>query len=254
MRFIDLTMPLENDGKWVPRLLRSKVKYQGHRFGRLAVRLLYSLPARLLTGGLGWANDHISLSTHGTTHVDAPWHYGPTSGGKPAATIDEIPLERFYGPGVVLDMTHKAHGDAIQVEDVQHALTGIKHSLSPGEIVLIRTDGDQRWGRRGYFDEGTGVSAAATEWLIDQGIFVMGIDAWGWDLPLPLMAARAKRTNDATYFWEAHYVGLRKPYCQIERLTNLVQLPAKGFTVICFPLKVKGGSAGPTRVVAMVED
>jgi kynurenine formamidase len=55
-------------------------------------------------------------------------------------------------------------------------------------------------------------------------------------------------------FWAAHYVGIDKEYCHIERLTNLDQLPPTGFTICAFPLKVKGGSAGPARVVALIHD
>jgi kynurenine formamidase len=79
---------------------------------------------------------------------------------------------------------------------------------------------------------------------------VMGIDCWGWDGPLHLQAQRARERDATGVFWAAHQADL--PYCQIERLVNLAELPADGFTVTCFPLKVVGGSAGPARVVAMV--
>jgi kynurenine formamidase len=53
-------------------------------------------------------------------------------------------------------------------------------------------------------------------------------------------------------FWAAHQADL--PYSQIERLVNLDQLPATGFKVACFPLRIVGGSAAPARVVAILED
>ena len=81
----------------------------------------------------------------------------------------------------------------------------------------------------------------------------MGIDAWGWDAPLGKQAREAKRTGRSDLFWEAHFVGVDKEYCQIERLANLSALPPKGFTVCAFPLKVKRGSAGPARVVALLD-
>jgi kynurenine formamidase len=81
----------------------------------------------------------------------------------------------------------------------------------------------------------------------------MGTDCWGWDAPLARQAAEAKRTGRRDLFWEAHFVGVDREYCQIERLANLRALPATGFTVSCFPLKVVGGSAGPARVVAFVD-
>jgi kynurenine formamidase len=96
------------------------------------------------------------------------------------------------------------------------------------------------------------VTAEATRWLYDQGVRVMGIDAWGWDAPLNMQAERAKQAGEPGIFWAAHQADI--PYCQIERLANLGELPPFGFTVACFPLRFVGGSAGPARVVAILDD
>jgi kynurenine formamidase len=69
-----------------------------------------------------------------------------------------------------------------------------------------------------------------------------------------VQARRAKETGRRDLFWEAHFLGVEKEYCHMERLANLDQLPRTGFTVCAFPLKVKGGSAGPARVVALVDE
>ena len=270
MRFVDLSVPLDNNAAWAPWWARTRVRREGHRFGAFAIRLLFGLSRRHLRGGLGWANDEITLSTHGTTHLDAPWHYGPTSQGAAAKTIDQVPLEWCYGPGVKLDMRHKADGEAVTVEDLRAALARIPHTLSPGTIVLIQTGGDRYRGTRDYFMRGIGMSAGATRWLIDQGIKVAGTDAWGWDVPLPVAAERARdadrraaspqaasdrqhhQPERASGFWEAHYAGIDREYCHLEQLTNLDALPAVGFGISCFPLKVAGGSAGPARVVAIL--
>lgn len=254
MRVIDLSVTLDNDKGWVPRWARNRVKRQDHRFGRLAIRVIFRLRAKHLQTGLGWANDLLKISTHGTTHLDAPWHYGPESEGKPARTIDQIPLEWCYGNGVCLDMRHKGDGEAITVQDVQQALEEIDYSLQAHDIVLIQTGNDRLIGDRAYFDTGTGMSAEATEWIVRQGVKVTGIDSWGWDIPLRYQAEEAKRTDRNDVFWAAHYVGIRHEYCHMERLANLDQLPPTGFKVCCFPLKVAGGSAGPARVVALVEE
>jgi len=103
-----------------------------------------------------------------------------------------------------------------------------------------------------FWKRGTGMSAAATEWLLDRGPTVMGIDQWGWDLPFRAQIARSKETNDDTLFWEAHRVGQRRPYWHMEQLTNLGALPAHGFEVMVFPLKIVGASAAPARVVAVI--
>lgn len=253
MKIIDLSVPLEDDSAWAPRTLRTRVTLQSHRFGRWAMWWMFGIQRKHLPRGLGWANDLLRLSTHGTTHVDAPWHYAPTSSGKPAKTIDEVPLEWCYGPGVVLDMRHKGATDAISVADIDAALAEIDYKLRPGDIVLMHTGGDRRLGTAEYFSAGAGVSAEATRYLCDQGIRLMGIDGWSWDTPLGAQAREAKRSGRNDVFWAAHFVGLEREYCQIERLTNLSALPPLGFKVCAFPLKVKRGSAGPARVVALVE-
>jgi len=254
MRIIDLSVPLENDGAGVPRWARNRVKYQGHRFGRFVIRLLFGVRSRHLRTGLGWANEMIAMSTHGTTHVDAPWHYGPTCAGRPARTIDEIPLEWFYGPGVVLDIRHLAPDAAASSDDFRDALTRIGHVLQPRDIVLVQTGNDRLLGSRTYFSRGPGVSDEATRWLLDQGVRLSGIDAWGWDRPLAAQAREARRTGRSDVFWSAHYVGVDHEYCHMERLANLDQLPPVGFQVCAFPVKVKRGSAGPARVVALVAE
>jgi kynurenine formamidase len=253
-RFVDLSVPVASDKDWAPRWARTVVKHQDHAYGRRVIRLMLRLPAKYLKTGLGWAHEQIKLSTHGTTHLDAPWHYAPTSEGKPARTIDEVPLEWCYGDGVVLDMRHKRNGEMIGVADVEQALDKIGYRLKAADIVLIETGGDRLLGDRAYYEEGVGVDADATRWLLDQGVRVTGIDAWGWDGPLAPQARRAKETGRDDVFWASHYVGVEKEYCHLERLANLDALPPHGFKVCCFPLKIERGSAGPTRVVAILDE
>jgi kynurenine formamidase len=254
MKIIDLSVPLEDESGWAPRLLRTRVKHQAHKFGRWAIWWMFGVRKKHLPRGLGWANDHLSLSTHGTTHIDAPWHYAPTCGDGPAKTIDQVPLDWCYAPGVVLDMRHIEPTGAISVAEIEAALTKIGYVLKPRDIVLMKTGGDRRLGSPDYFTLGPGVSAEATRYLCDQGVRLMGIDGWSWEAPLPQQAREAKATGRSDIFWAAHFVGLEREYCQIERLTNLDALPPFGFTVCAFPLKVKDGSAGPARVVALIPE
>ncbi len=253
MQFIDLSLALENDRQFAPWWARTRVRYQSHRFGRWAIHWIWGLPRHLLGSRTGWANETLHLSSHGTTHVDAPWHYGPKCEGGPARTIDQMPLDWFYGPGVVIDIRHLAKTEAATVETIQSALRQEQLTLEGGEIVLFRTGNDQLWRTRDYFTAGPGVSATATRWLIDRGVRLMGIDAWGFDAPLDHQVREAKRTGRKDLFWESHFVGTEREYCHIERLANLDALPSGGFHVCAFPLKVAGGSAGPARVVAMID-
>ena len=254
MKVIDLSKPIQfNAGD--PGFMQVRIKHKPHRTAKLLVWIL-GLPRRLFPKDfVGWADDTITkMGVHSTTHIDAPWHYGPTSGGEPAPTIEQIPLEKCIGPGVVLDMTHKADDDAITVDDMKAALARTGATLDDKTIVLIRTGRDRLMGTKAFWKTGTGMSKEATAWLIDQGPTVFGIDQWGWDLPFRAQIAKAKATNDDTLFWEAHRVGQRKPHWHMEQLTNLSALPPSGFEVMVFPLKIVGASAAPARVVAVIRD
>lgn len=253
MKIVDLSKPIQynrND----PWFMKVKIKHKPHAKAKKLIRFL-GLPSRLFPRGfVGWADDTIrKMGVHSTTHIDAPWHYSPTCDGKAAKTIDEVPLEWCYGNGVVIDMSWKEDLDPITVEDIKSFLEKESLALQAGMIVLIRTGRDRFMGTKEFPDRGTGMSAEATRWLINQGIKVMGIDQWGWDLPLRHLIKKAKETNDPELFWQAHLVGQHKEYCHMEQLTNLDQLPYSGFKVAVFPLKIVGASAAPARVVAIFE-
>lgn len=252
MKIIDLSKTIQYN-KDDPFFMKVKIRHKAHRKAKRLLHLL-GLPSRLFPKQFGgWADDEIKkMGVHSTTHLDAPWHYAPLCEGKKAKTIDEIPLEWCYGKGIVIDMKHKADFDPITIDDIIAFLDKEDLCIEANMIVLIKTGRDKLMGTKAFFQQGTGMSAAATKWLIDQGIKVMGIDQWGWDLPLPYLIKEAKRTKNSELFWEAHLVGVDHEYCHMEQLTNLDALPYTGFEVACFPLKIKGGSAAPARVVAMI--
>ena len=89
--------------------------------------------------------------------------------------------------------------------------------------------------------------------LVDRGFRVTGIDGWSWDAPFVQTAKKYAETKDASIIWEGHKAGRHTGYCHIEKLHNLEQLPATGFTVSCFPVKVERASAGWTRAVAILD-
>jgi kynurenine formamidase len=250
MPLIDLSGPIAQSPPDFPDMLRTDIEYEDHSAGAAQAEALFGVPARLLRDGEGWATETVtSLGTHNTTHVDAPWHYNSTIRGERAQTIDELPLDWFLGDGVVLDMTAKADGEAIDQADVEAELGRIGHELKERDIVLVRTGRDAHYGDPGYLALGPAVGADTTRWLWDRGVRVMGIDAWGWDGPLYLQAQKAIERDEPGIFWAAHQADL--PYCQIERLVNLDKLPPTGFRVACFPLRIAGASAAPARVVAI---
>jgi kynurenine formamidase len=248
---VDLSAPIVASPPETPEPLRTEISFSDHAAGAEAIEAMLGVPPELLRDGEGWAVEEFTrLGTHNSTHVDAPWHYNSTIGGERAQTIDELPLDWFLGPGVVLDFHHKDDGVAVTAGEVQTELGRIAHELSPGDIALVRTDRDDFLEAPDYMIRGPGVTAEATHWLYDQGVRVMGIDAWGWDAPLTIQAEQARERGEKGIFWAAHQADI--PYCQIERLANLAALPQTGFEVACFPLRLVGGSAAPARVVAIV--
>jgi kynurenine formamidase len=251
VRFVDLSAPITQSPAETPEPLRTDIELSDHADGARQIEALVGVPSRLLRDGEGWAIETFTrFGTHSATHVDAPWHYNSRIQGERAQTIDELPLDWFFAPGVVLDMTAKGDGEAIDVEDVDAELSRIGHQLAERDIVLVRTGRDAFLEAPEYVALGPAVTAAATRWLYERGVRVMGIDAWGWDGPLHLQAQAALERQEPGVFWAAHQCDLA--YSQIERLARLDELPADGFQVSCFPLRIAGAGAAPARVVAMV--
>jgi kynurenine formamidase len=252
MQIIDLSAPIVPSPPQTPEPLRTEIAYSDHAAGAKAINDLFAVGPDLLRGREGWAVETFTLfGTHNSTHVDAPYHYNSRIQGKPAQTIDQLPLEWFFAPGVVLDFQERDDGQAVDVNDLKRALESVNHRLVERNIVLVRTGRDAFIDDPSYMGRGPGVTPNATRWLYDRGVRVMGIDAWGWDRPLWMQAQEARATGEPGVFWAAHQMDLA--YCQLERLANLDRLPATGFTVACFPLRLIGAGAAPARVVAIIE-
>ncbi len=252
LRLIDLSVSLEHQA--AGELEPPKIEYVDHETGGAAVAAIFGCRREDLvySNGGGWAVENVTASSHAGTHIDAPYHYGATSGGTPAKRIDDIPLEWCFGPGVVIDVRHKQPGETITVDDLKSALQKIDYQLKPGDIVLLHTGASERWGTKAYFLQ-PGLGRESTLWLVEQGIRVIGIDAWTLDRGFQDMIADFKRTGDGSVIWPAHYAGITSEYCQIEKLANLDRLPSPhGFYVSCLPVKIKGASAGWCRAVALV--
>jgi kynurenine formamidase len=203
--------------------------------------------------GLASAWEVVTASTHSGTHVDAPWHYAPTSEGRPARRIDAVPLTWCCGNGVVLDLTRVDRVRGITETDVRGELDRIGHEVRPRDVVLIRTDASVRFGEPNYHLVGPGMRRSATQWLVERGVRLIGIDAWGFDRAFDVMADEA-RAGDVDQLWESHYYGAEHEYLQIERVAGLRELPVtSGFFVVAFPFKIEAASASWARVVAFVE-
>jgi len=204
--------------------------------------------------GKGYCIERVQLSTHSGTHLDAPHHYGPTAAGERGRTVDQLPMRWCMGDGVRLDMRHKGAGESIWRADVIGELDRIGYTLKPYDIVLVWTGTSDHFDRPGYDALHPGLRRDATEYLVDRGVRLIGIDAWGIDRPFEVMIPEAK-AGDRAQLWESHLLGREKEFAQIEMLCNLDQLPGPyGFTVLALPVKVSGASGAWSRVVALVPD
>ena len=256
-RYVDLSIAIENDIPSDPPGMEVNVRYLAHTQTAGGMAAFFpGLRPEDLPDSEGWAVETVTLSTHNGTHMDAPWHFHSTTdyGKSPAPTIDETPLEYCYRPGVKLDFRHLADGYVATGADVAQELARIGHALAPLDIVLVNTRAGSVFGKPEYIHSGCGLGRDATLYLTERGVRVVGTDAWSWDAPFSHTAKRWAETRDPRIIWEGHKAGREIPYWQMEKLHNLEVLPADGFEVSCFPVKIKGASAGWIRAVAIFND
>lgn len=188
---------------------------------------------------------------HGGTHIDAPIHFAQ---GK--MTVDQIPVDRLIGSGIVIDVTERCAADRdyqVSVEDIQNWEK--KYGRIPdGAIVLLRTGFGKYWPDRtrymGTAERGDsavkklhfpGLHPDAARWIVqNRNIKAIGLDTPSIDY------------GQSTRF-ESHVILYERNIPAFENVANLDQLPEKGFTIIALPMKIKGGSGGPVRIVAILQ-
>lgn len=255
MRLIDLSVVTAPGQASDPPHQAPVFEYLSHKDNRERVAGMFGTTVDQLPGGLGWATEKITLTTHTGCHMDAPWHYHPTMDrGAPSATIDQVPLEWCFSDGVKLDFSRWDPTVTVTARDIQAELDRIGYRLKPRDIVLLQSGAAPYFGTAEYMSHGAGFGEEATLCLLDQGVRVVGTDAHTWDKPFPAMAEEFRRTGDRAAIWPGHLAGRFQEYYQMEKLTNLDLLPPFGFKVICFPVKLQACGAGWTRAVAWLPD
>ena len=255
-RFVDLSVPLQAGIASDPPGHLPEIDYFDHR--QTAAEVVSLVPGATvadLPDGEGWAIERVRITTHNGTHLDAPYHYASTmDGGERAIPIVEVPLEWCLQPEVKLDFRHFDDGYVVTAADVEQELDRIGHTLSALEIVLVNTSAGTHYGQPDYVGRGCGMGREATLYLLERGVRLTGTDAWSWDAPFSYTAQRYAQNHDPLIIWEGHRAGRTIGYCHIEKLHNLESLPAEGFEVSCFPVKIHAASAGWTRAVAIFDD
>jgi kynurenine formamidase len=255
-QFIDLSIFLENDVLSDPPAYRPRIDYIDHKMSLSELLGFFpGLNPEDLPDGEAWAIERVQLITHNGTHLDAPYHFASTMNhGERAITIDEVPLEWCFQPGVKLDFRNFADGYVVTAQDVEAELMRIGHELRPLEIVVINTRAGSLYGNDDYLSAGCGMGYEATMYLLERGIRLTGTDGWSWDAPFVHTRRKFETSADAKLIWEGHKAGRHIGYCHLEKLHNLEALPPTGFVISCFPFKIRGASAGWTRAVAIVDE
>jgi kynurenine formamidase len=202
--------------------------------------------------GYFYAANRLCAAEHGGTHIDAPIHFH-----EDRDTVDAIPLERLIGPGIVVDASESCRRDPdyrVRVDDFL-AWEERNGRIPEGAIVLLRTGFGRHWPDRtrymGTAERGAeavaklhfpGLDPEAAHWLAtERSIGAIGLDTPSID------------HGPSTRF-ESHVALFARNIPALENVANLHELPETGITVIALPMKIAGGSGGPTRIVAVVRD
>lgn len=200
--------------------------------------------------GFYYSAYNYSAAEHGGTHLDAPVHFAQ---GK--KTADQVGLEQLIGEGVKIDVSAKAGADRdyeISVDDIK-AWEAANGKIPEWSIILFQTGFAAKWpDRKAYLGTDQkgpdavkdlhfpGLHPDAAKWLVDNRKFkAVGIDT-----------ASIDRGQSTTF--GSHVALMTNDIPAFENVANLDKLPVKWFHIVALPIKIKGGSGGPLRIVGFV--
>lgn len=188
---------------------------------------------------LTYATRGIILSDHGPTHVDSISHFDPRPG---AATIDEMPLQLFYGSAICIDCSDAPPRQDIGLDQLDQALAASGQELREGDILLINLGHHQRHGGTPeYTGDFAGLGEAGAEWLVQCKVKAFGVDS-----PTP--------DNPASRTYPVHLICRRESLHHYENLANLHEVVGRRFQFFGLPLKFRAGHGSPVRAVAVLDD
>jgi kynurenine formamidase len=227
MRIVDLSQEIDNG---VP-------VYPGHLKTVLFDHASHDETRPRFEGGFSFQTKGLLMNDNGPTHVDSFSHLDPDPA---AATIDQMPLDLFYGEALCLDVSRVPPRTDIGPADLDHALADSGQPLSEGDILLLYT---ATWNRHGgtpaYLTEFPGLGEAGSQWLLDHGVKAFGVDSSTPD-------------NPASTTYPCHMMCRRHHVTHYENLASLDQVAGTRFVFAGFPLRLKGAHGGPTRAVALI--
>jgi kynurenine formamidase len=198
-------------------------------------------------GGWWYSAGRYSASEHGGTHIDSPIHFA-----KGQVTTEAIPLSRLIAPAVVIDVAGQCAGHAdylVTAADLQ-AWEKVHGPIPRGAIALIRTGWGKYWPDKkrylGTDKQGDvaglhfpGIAKSAAELLVKRAVVGLGIDTASMDFGQSKDFATHQVLNGAGIYG-------------LENVANLERVPVTGATLIALPMKIKGGSGGPVRMIALL--
>jgi len=192
----------------------------------------------VMESDLTYATRGIIVSDHGPTHVDSLSHFDPREG---APTIDEMELDRFWGPAICIDVSDAPPREDVEPERLDAALADSGQELRRGDILLLRTGNwDRNGGTEKYLSDYPGLGAESAEWLVEKGVKAFGVDT-----PTP--------DNPASRIYPVHLMCRREGVHHYENLANLGDVAGRRFTFLGLPLRFRGGHGSPVRAIAMLD-
>ncbi|MFQ5584375.1 MAG: cyclase family protein [Calditrichia bacterium] len=206
--------------------------------------------AGMTEAGYYYSAYNFSAAEHGGTHIDAPVHFA--QGRLP---VDQLTIDRLIGQAVVIDVSRQAlKNPDYQIGIVDFKAWEAKHGKFPqGVIILLRTGYGKFWPDRDKYMGTSKRGAEAVALLHFPGLHP---EAAKWLVNNREIAAIGLDTPSIDYgqskLFESHRILFDKNIPVFENVANLNQLPPKGAMVIALPMKIKGGSGGPLRIVALL--
>ena len=212
--------------------------YPGHLKTVIFEHVTHEETKERFEGGFSFQTNGFMLNDNGPTHVDSFSHLDPTPG---AESIDQMPLDLFYGDAICLDVSGYPPRTDITAQDLDSALGASGQELRRGDIVLFYTATYNRYvGQPEYLREFPGLGESASKWIVERGVKTFGVDS-----PTP--------DNPASRTYPCHMMCREQHITHYENLANLDQVVNRRFTFVGFPLRLQGCHGGPTRAVALVD-